>query len=217
MSFERTKSLRSVDWQTGQVVCGGMRCLDHDELDRLAKLEGGVAEMESGESDIATILQRQSDQLQTVLSPRVARLDTDWALSTAVIALAPKEAELLSWRVLATIASATGAGETIAIRLFAEDQAMRLRCALPNTLAAAKDIFSTDTRPVGGALSPGIFGAGFALRLARAEARTIGGDLYREEDDVILTLPILSGTDTEPRSRETDDAFDSDLRKRTAN
>ncbi|MCH2487983.1 MAG: sensor histidine kinase [Erythrobacter sp.] len=188
-----------------------------DELDRLAKLEGGVAEMESGESDIATILQRQSDQLQTVLSPRVARLDTDWALSTAVIALAPKEAELLSWRVLATIASATGAGETIAIRLFAEDQAMRLRCALPNTLAAAKDIFSTDTRPVGGALSPGIFGAGFALRLARAEARTIGGDLYREEDDVILTLPILSGTDTEPRSRETDDAFDSDLRKRTAN
>lgn len=188
-----------------------------DELDRLAKLEGGVSEMEAGEADIAAILRRQSDQLQTVLSPRVARLATDWALERAVVEIAVQEAELLSWRILATIASATGAGETVRIGLTAQDGAMCLRCALPQTLAAAKDIFSTETRPVGGALSPGIFGAGFALRLARAEARAIGGDLYREEDDLLLSLPILTSVDSARSSPDRGGAIGGDLRKGAAN
>lgn len=188
-----------------------------DELDRLAKLEGGVSEMEAGEADIAGILRRQSDQLQTVLSPRVARLATEWALERAVVPIAVQEAELLSWRVLATIASATGAGETVGISLAAQDSAMCLRCALPQTLAAAKDIFSTETRPVGGALSPGIFGAGFALRLARAEARMISGDLYREEDDLLLSLPILTSVDSPPASPDISGATGGDLRKGAAN
>ncbi|MEC7400130.1 MAG: histidine kinase dimerization/phospho-acceptor domain-containing protein, partial [Pseudomonadota bacterium] len=188
-----------------------------DELDRLAKLEGGVSEMEAGEADIAAILRRQCEQLQTVLSPRVARLATDWALAHAVVEIAVQEAELLSWRVLATIASATGAGETVRISLTAQDGAMCLRCALPQTLASSKDIFSTETRPVGGALSPGIFGAGFALRLARAEARTIGGDLYREEDDLLLSLPILSPVDRAFSSPDMSGAAGDDLRKGAAN
>lgn len=188
-----------------------------DELDRLAKLEGGVSEMEAGEADIAAILRRQSEQLQTVLSPRVARLATDWALAHAVVEIAVQEAELLSWRVLATIASATGAGETVRISLTTQDGAMCLCCALPQTLATAKDIFSTETRPVGGALSPGIFGAGFALRLARAEARTIGGDLYREEDDLLLSLPILSPVDSAFSSPDMSGAAGDDLRKGAAN
>ena len=187
-----------------------------DELDRLAKLEGGISEMDSGESDIAAILRRQSDQLQTVLSPRVARLATEWALARAIVGIAPKEAELLSWRVLATIASATGAGETVKIRLAGEDRSMKLRCALPNTLSAAKDVFSTDTRPAIGALSPGIFGAGFALRLARAEARAIGGDLTREEDDIVLSLPTLNAVGADRPSFDADDASNRNLRKPTA-
>jgi hypothetical protein len=94
---------------------------------------------------------------------------------------------------------------------------MCLRCALPQTLAAAKDIFSTETRPVGGALSPGIFGAGFALRLARAEARAIGGDLYREEDDLLLSLPILTSVDSARSSPDRGGAIGGDLRKGAAN
>ncbi|MBO9510345.1 histidine kinase dimerization/phospho-acceptor domain-containing protein [Erythrobacter sp. A6_0] len=187
-----------------------------DELDRLAKLEGGISEMDSGQSDIAAILRRQSQQLQTVLSPRVARLATEWALQRAIVGIAPNEAELLAWRILATIASATGAGETVMIRLVGEDHSMRLRCALPNTLSAAKDVFSTDTRPAMGALSSGIFGAGFALRLARAEARAIGGDLFREEDDIVLSLPTLMAGDADRPSFDAHDALGGDLRKPTA-
>jgi hypothetical protein len=37
-----------------------------------------------------------------------------------------------------------------------------------------------------------MFGAGFALRLARAEARAAGGDLIREAEALILTLPCLT-------------------------
>ena len=93
---------------------------------------------------------------------------------------------------------------------------MRLRCALPNTLSAAKDVFSTDTRPAMGALSPGIFGAGFALRLARAEARAIGGDLFREEDDIVLSLPTLNAGDADRPSFDALDALGGALRKPTA-
>lgn len=188
-----------------------------DELDRLAKLEGGVSELEGGETDFAAILRRQSEQLQTVLSPRVARLATDWSLARAVVAIAMQDAELLSWRVLATIASSTGAGETVRISLSEQDGAMSLRCALPQSLAAAKDVFSTETRPAGGALSPGIFGAGFALRLARAEARAIGGDLDREEDEIVLSLPILTAADGASPSLEAGDAAGGTLRKGAAN
>lgn len=169
-----------------------------DELDRLAKLEGGIVEMQAGESDIAAILARQAEQLQTVLSPRVARLAADWGDRAAPIALAQAESERLAWRLLATIASATGAGETIPIGLDIDDGTLTMRSALPNALATASDVFSTDTRPIGGALSPGIFGAGFALRLARAEARTIDGDLYREENDLFLILPLLTAVSDGP-------------------
>jgi hypothetical protein len=54
------------------------------------------------------------------------------------------------------------------------------------------------------AINAGPFGAGFALRLARAEARAAGGSLVRDGDRVDLVLPLmmdhpyhdaLSGTD----------------------
>ena len=85
-----------------------------------------------------------------------------------------------------------------------------------NTLSASKDVFSTDTRPAIGALSPGIFGAGFALRLARAEARAIGGDLTREEDDIVLSLPTLNAVGADRPSLDADDASNRNLRKPTA-
>jgi two-component system OmpR family sensor kinase len=38
-----------------------------------------------------------------------------------------------------------------------------------------------------------VFGVGFALRLARAEARAGGGELLRKGDRLRLTLPGLTG------------------------
>lgn len=169
-----------------------------DELDRLVQLEGGVRDLEPGSSDFATILRKQIEQLQTVLSSRVARLDCNWTLSSAPLALRQQDAEMLAWRLLATIAATTGAGEQIALELAQDGGQLALRCALPTTLAASKDLFATQTRPSGGALSPGIFGAGFSLRLARAEARAAGGELAREEDALVLTLPLLTDAAVPP-------------------
>ena len=169
-----------------------------DELDRLVRLEGGVLDLEPGSSDFAAILRKQIEQLQTVLSSRVARLECDWTLSSAPIALEKQDAEMLAWRLLATIAATTGAGERIVLELGHDDGQLSLRCALPATLAASSDLFATQNRPSGGALSPGIFGAGFSLRLARAEARAAGGELARDGDALVLTLPLLTGAVAPP-------------------
>ncbi len=169
-----------------------------DELDRLAKLEAGALELEAGQCDFAAIARRQVMQLQTVLSPRVARFDANLGDAHAPLALDQSEAEMLAWRLLATIAGATGAGEAIRLDLDTEGDQIELSATLPSTLREAEDVFSVETRPSTGALSSGIFGAGFSLRLARAEARVAKGDLMRDGDRLVLSLPLMTAADAVP-------------------
>ena len=73
------------------------------------------------------------------------------------------------------------------------DEMLQLVVQLPAALAHAPDVFAGDIRAAGGALGTSLLGAGFALRLARAEARAAGGDLVREGlGKMILTLPLGS-------------------------
>ena len=175
-----------------------------DELDRLARLESGALDLDQGNSDFAAIVRRQVTQLQTVLTPRLARFVVDESDDTsAPLALAPNEAEVLAWRVLATLAAATGAGEQVSLTLSAgsgtiEQGQVELAAQLPAALRQAQDIFASDTRTSGGAVNAGIFGAGFSLRLARAEARAAGGELARVDDILVLSLPLLTPQDTVP-------------------
>ena len=161
------------------------------ELERLARLDAGIQDLPDGSSDFVTIARRQVSQLQTVLSPRVSRIEASWELPEATVALAPESAELLAWRFLGTLAAATAAGERMALTLGAEAEALKLTVQLPAALAQCEDVFSGDIRAAGGALGTGLLGAGFALRLARAEARAAGGALVREGlGRMILTLPL---------------------------
>tara|TARA_Y100000780_G_C13684085_1_gene417077 strand:+ start:124 stop:1986 length:1863 start_codon:yes stop_codon:yes gene_type:complete len=169
-----------------------------DELDRLARLETGALDLEAGESDFAAIVRAQVDQLQSVLSPRVSRFEAELAADTAPLALAREEAEMLGWRVLATMAGATAAGEHVALAMVQDGEQVALRIALPAKLAKAEDIFSSDVRAGGSTLSSGIFGAGFSLRLARAETRAAGGELAREGDALVLSLPLLTAAEPLP-------------------
>ena len=75
---------------------------------------------------------------------------------------------------------------------------VELSAQLPAALRDAKDVFSVEARGTSGALSAGIFGAGFSLRLARAEARAAGGELARVEDRLILSLPLFTAQDLVP-------------------
>lgn len=169
-----------------------------DELDRLARLETGALDLDPGESDFAAIARHQVAQLQTVLSPRVARFDAELADTRAPLALDAAEAERLAWRLLATLAGAVSAGEAVALMLTNSGDHVELSAQLPAALRDAKDVFSVEARGTSGALSAGIFGAGFSLRLARAEARAAGGELARVEDRLILSLPLLTAQDLVP-------------------
>ncbi|WP_435418086.1 histidine kinase dimerization/phospho-acceptor domain-containing protein [Parerythrobacter aurantius] len=164
-----------------------------EELDRLAKLESGAKELDSGDADFSAVVAAQVRQLEPILAPReaafVARIEED-----CLVALSESDAESLSWRLLAAISSVAAPGEHIALALDRSAETMSLRLSLPAAMLDRDDLFAADIQKPGGAgiLSPGSFGSGFALRLARAEVRSVGGTLARVEDRLELTLPLLT-------------------------
>ena len=169
-----------------------------EELDRLARLETGAMRVEPGESDVAALIRRTAAQIMPVLTPRGASLTFDSAADAALlIAIDPEDAEALVWRVLASLAAVCGPDEHLSLTLApvigAKGAMARLTAALPGALAAEDDVFAATARTTGSAITPGLFGAGFALRLARAEARGAGGDLVRDGEALVLTLPLLTG------------------------
>jgi signal transduction histidine kinase len=169
-----------------------------EELDRLARLETGAMRVEPGESDLAALIRRTAAQIMPVLTPRGAELRFDCAAdATLLIAIDPEDAEALVWRVLASLAAVCGPDEHLSLTLApvigAKGALARLTAALPAALAAEDNLFAATARTTGSAVTPGLFGAGFALRLARAEARGAGGDLVRDGDSLVLTVPLLTG------------------------
>lgn len=170
-----------------------------EELDRLARLEVGALTMEPGESDLAALAQQTKQQLAQVLAPRMAALtisvdqDTDFT-----VPLDTEEAERLVWRVLATLGGACGANETLKATLEAQGENVVLSCDLPAQLVSEEDIFATSAKLANTAINAGVFGAGFALRLARAEARASGGKLTSDGARATLVLPRLEQAGEEP-------------------
>ncbi|MEO1968213.1 MAG: histidine kinase dimerization/phospho-acceptor domain-containing protein [Sphingomonadaceae bacterium] len=163
-----------------------------EELERLARLESDGVEPSGGSVDFAAIVRQQVDQLQGVLSTRVARFEVELSDVPLWAALSQEDAEMLAWRMLGTLASATGAGEAIAIELSKDTGGLTLNASLPASLAETKDIFSSQTHHAAGAAGIGLFGAGFAFRLARAEARAAGGSFARDGASLVLNLPLAS-------------------------
>lgn len=161
------------------------------EIERFARLEAGTQDMPDGSADFATVVRRQVAQLQTVLSPRVSRIEARFELDHATVTLAPESAELLAWRFLGTLAATMAAGEKMTLTLAGDGDVVRLVAHLPAALAQTSDVFAGDIRAAGGPLGTGLLGAGFALRMARAEARAAQGDLVRDgRERMILTLPL---------------------------
>lgn len=174
-----------------------------EELDRLARLETGAAAIEPGESDLAALIRRTATQLAAVLEPRGARLVSEFvATTTMLVAIDPEDAEALVWRLLASLATACDAGEHLALRLDpligASGAMVRLICTLPSQLATEDNLFAATARPIEGAFNAGLFGVGFALRLARAEARAAGGSMVRDGSNVVMTLPLLNDSSNNP-------------------
>jgi len=166
-----------------------------DELDRLARLEAGALTPEPGECDLAPILSRQLARLQPVLQPRMATFEETPAPGPLPVAIAAGEAEHLLWRMLAAIAGTVAPGETLSLSSAAATGQAEIAIDLPAALAVEDDPFAADIAGGSAVLRAGMFGAGFALRLARAEARAAGGDLKRHDDTLRLILPLLTEGD----------------------
>jgi hypothetical protein len=168
-----------------------------DELDRLARLETGALGIEPGEADLAQLVRRIADQIAPVLASREAAIALTLAPDASLVSGCDAEdAEALLWRLLASLGAACAPGEQLAARLapviVSGTALARLECTLPAVLAREDNLFAAIARPAESAINAGLFGAGFALRLARAEARAAGGALVREESKLVLTLPLLT-------------------------
>ena len=166
-----------------------------DDLERLSRLESGRLRPTGGDADLAAIFRQHLAQLLPLLQPRNAGFVATLG-GVCRVDLARPEAELLSWRILATLGSAAAPSEKLALTL-EHDQSSGANMAqfvadLPASLNGSEDIFGARGKPLSVAISAGPFGPGFALRLARAEARAIGGSLRRENRRLILTPPALT-------------------------
>ncbi|MDJ0641475.1 MAG: histidine kinase dimerization/phospho-acceptor domain-containing protein [Erythrobacter sp.] len=170
-----------------------------EELDRLAKLEIGAMSVETGETDFGALVSQTVGQLAAVLSPRMAGielvLDNRQPL---LVGIDPEEAEAMVWRLLATLGGGCASGEMLACTLENGNSEVRLTCDLPAQLIDEDDVFAAEAKPVANSVNAGPFGAGFTLRLARAEARDVGGTLDQSGERVILSLPLLTPEDALP-------------------
>ncbi|MCK0128751.1 histidine kinase dimerization/phospho-acceptor domain-containing protein [Erythrobacter sp. F6033] len=174
-----------------------------EELDRLAKLETGAMTMEPGEADLSAIAHATSNQLAQVLGTRMAGIEFGKEPEGPVfVALDSEDAEALLWRLMATLGGNCASGENLVASLEAGFTEARLTCDLPAQLMSEEDVFAAEAKPVGDTINAGLFGAGFSLRLARAEARAAGGALSIKDDTVTLTLPLLTARQALPSQTE---------------
>lgn len=163
-----------------------------DDLERLTRLESGSAELAEGSSELHDKVAATVRRLRPTLQAKGAGFDLVIRAVHTLVPLAEIDVELLLWRVLSSVAAGAGDGEIVEIELQAQERVIALSCGLSRDLRDRDDLFATTFRLDDDTLSPGVFGAGFALRLARAEARTVGGDLRREGGRLVLTLPTAS-------------------------
>jgi len=166
-----------------------------EELERLAKLDSQAMELDPGETDLASVVEATAAQLGAHTKGRGSGFELKCDEPVLAVPLAGIEVERMVWRLLATLAGVSAPGEQLKLRLRHKHAMVRLDAALPVQLASRteEEIFHAAAGSVPQVVSAGVFGVGFALRLARAEARAVGGDLLRKGDRLRLTLPGLTG------------------------
>lgn len=170
-----------------------------EEVERLVKLETGIVghedgEHEEGQADAGEILSRLVSQLDPVIGPREVRLKLTLPVLPVTIAVAPLDFERTLWRMLSVIAGSAAPGERLAISLTEGAGYAHLVLPLPAALAMRDDnaLFAPDTSRSGINPAQAMLGNGFALRLAAAEVRSVGGHLTRNGARVLVDLPLVS-------------------------
>jgi hypothetical protein len=164
-----------------------------EELDRLVRLETAALNIEAGECDLTSVLTETVNRLKAWTEPRRSGFALEPPADGAKLLLPidRTETERLLWRLLAALAGSTAPDEMLPLAWSGKDGRVTLTIALPAALAALGDTGLPENAPGerGHALSTGMFGLGFTLRLAAAEASAAGGGLQREGGSIRLWLP----------------------------
>jgi len=162
-----------------------------DEIDRLARLETGVLRFGDGASDLRGVVSGILRRLEGVLRPRSAKVELAVSGGPFRIAMDESDAQQLAWRLLATLAGALAPGEIVDLNMVSDGRQVMLDTDLPVALLG-NDLFESSGPGAPRAISAGMFGTAFTLRLARAEAEAAGGRLERRGDALRLALPVLT-------------------------
>ncbi|MEE4450496.1 sensor histidine kinase [Novosphingobium resinovorum] len=169
-----------------------------EELDRLAKLETGAQPLEDGECDLARVLAQTVVRLRAWTEPRGGgfALASDPSAVSLPVRIARAEVERLVWRLFAALAGSTAPGETLDLGWALHGGFVELTVTLPAALAERDpdSLFEAVAGERGQSLAAGMFGIGFTLRLAAAEAAAAGGALRRVAKVLHLSLPALTDT-----------------------
>jgi hypothetical protein len=163
-----------------------------DEIERMAQLESGTLALADGTSNLRLVVEATLRRLEGVLRPRSAKMRLFVSGDSFSLGIGEEDAALLAWRLLATLGGALAPGEVIELTLRGEDGRVVLSAELPIGLGAGEDPFAAVAPAQAPVVTAGMFGTGFTLRLARAEARVLGGNLSADDETIVLDLPALT-------------------------
>jgi hypothetical protein len=163
-----------------------------DEIERMAQLESGTLALAPGTSDLRLVVETTLRRLEGVLRPRSAKMRLLVSGDAFSLGIGEEDAAVLVWRLLATLGGALAPGEVIELTLQGEHGRVVLSAELPIGLGAGEDPFAAVAPAQAPVVTAGMFGTGFTLRLARAEARVLGGNLSVDDENIVLDLPVLT-------------------------
>jgi hypothetical protein len=164
-----------------------------DEIDRLTRLAARALELSAEGSNFRLVTERTLRRLEGVTRPRGAHLRLLTSGEAFAVTLGEADSALLAWRLLASLAGSLTPGEVAELALRGSDEGIELEADLPVSLVGEDDLFATPARSEPPAVTAGMFGTGFTLRLARAEAEAAGGSLIVRGETLVLALPHLTG------------------------
>lgn len=163
-----------------------------EELERLVKLDAGAIRIEAGEADLSATVAAMSSQINRHMDARKSGFAAEPGARAVIVAMAPADLQKLAWRLLAGLGGATRPMEMLTMRLTTDENEAVLEIALPAQLSSLDDgaLMNASAAERSRTLTSGMFGTGFTLRLARAEARSAGGTLERRGKVLRLALPL---------------------------
>lgn len=166
-----------------------------EDLDLAAKLDGGRAEVGTGSVDMAALIVRLHDAFEAMALERGVTLAVEIVSDLPPAVIDPDAAERLVSRLLHATVGVAAAGETVGVRLVARNRdpaggiVLVLDRPEPIRGAGAEAMLDPGYAPAIDMSGAPALGLGFALRLVRNLARSVGGDLAIEPEAFVLTLP----------------------------